>query len=115
MAAGLQKPCFVPIAYFLTNALNWHIFKQLLLEAIKKILERGANVLALVFDCAPKKLGMAEKLGCDIKNLDGSFDHPSKPNAKIYVILDTCHMLKLARNAFAHLSTFYTSSGERIS
>ena len=89
--------------------------KQLLLEAIKELSERGANVLALVFDGAPKNLGKAEKLGCGIKNLDGSFDHPSKPNAKVYVILDICHMLKLARNAFAHLSTFCTPSGDRIS
>ena len=115
MAAGLQKPWFVPVAYFLTNALNGDILKQLLIEAIKKLSERGANVLALVFDGAPKNLGMAEKLGCDIKNFDGSFDHPSKSNAKIHVILDICHMIKLARNAFAHLSTFYTPSGERIS
>ena len=115
MAAGLQKPWFVPVAYFLTNALNGDILKQLLIEAIKKLSERGANVLALVFDGAPKNLGMAEKLGCDIRNLDGSFDHPSKPNTKIYVILDICHMLKLARNAFAHLSTFCTPSGDRIS
>ena len=45
--------------------------KQLLIEAIKKLSERGANVVALVFDAAPKNLGMAEKLGCDIRNLDG--------------------------------------------
>ena len=49
---------------------------------------------------------MAEKLGCDIKKLDGSVDHPSKPNAKIHVILDICHMLKLARNAFSHMGIF---------
>ena len=115
MAAGLQKPWFVPVAYFLTNALNGDILKQLLIEAIKKLSKRGANVLALLFDGAPKNLGMAEKLGCDIRNLGGSFDHPSKPNTKIYVILNIYHMLKLARNAFAHLSTFCTPSGDRIS
>ncbi len=115
MAAGLQKPWFVPIAYFLTNALNGEVLKQLLLEAKRKLTEKGANVHALVFDGAPKNLGMAEKLGCDIKKLDGSFDHPSKPNAKIHVILDICHMLKLARNAFSHMCIFCTPSGERIS
>ena len=80
--------------------------KQLLLEAIRKLTEKGANVHVLVFDGAPKNLGMAEKLGCDIKKLDGSFDHPSKPNVKTHVILDICHMLKLARNAFSHMGIF---------
>ena len=89
--------------------------KQLLLEAKRKLTEKGANVHVLVFDGAPKNLGMAEKLGCDIKKLDGSFDHPSKPNVKTHVILDICHMLKLARNAFSHMGIFCTPSGERIS
>ena len=41
MAAGLQKPWFVPIAYFLTNCLDGDILKQLLLEAIKRVSEKG--------------------------------------------------------------------------
>ena len=58
---------------------------------------------------------MAEKLGCNIKKLEISFPHPSKPNQKVYVILDICHMLKLARNAFADIKVFCTPSGEKIS
>ena len=59
---------------------------------------------------------MAEKLGCNIKKLEVvSFPHPSKPNEKVYVILDTCHMLKLARNAFADIKILCTPSGENIS
>ena len=58
---------------------------------------------------------MATKFGCNIKNLDGSFDHPAIPGDKIYVILDICHMLKLARNAFADMQVFVTPGGEKIS
>ena len=76
MAAALQKPWFVPIAYFLTNCLDGDILKQLLLEAISKVSEKGGDVHGVVFDGAPKNLAMAQKLGCDIANFDGSFDHP---------------------------------------
>ena len=115
MACGLQKPWFVPIAYFLTNCLNGEILKQLVFGAIKKLTETGADVHAVVFDGAPKNLGMATKFGCNIKDLDGSFDHPAMPGGKIYVILDVCHMLKLARNAFADMQVFVTPGGENIS
>ena len=58
---------------------------------------------------------MAQKLGCDITNFDGSFNHSSKEDCKIKVILDKFQMLKLTRNALAHMGTFYNLSGERIS
>ncbi len=115
MASGLQKPWFVPIAYFLTHSLNGDILKQIIIEAIKKLTEIGADVHGIVFDGAPKNFGMADKLGCNIKNLNGSFDHPAKPGHKIYVIMDICHMLKLARNAFADMQIFCNSMNERIS
>ena len=79
MASGLQKPWFVPIAYFLTHGVNEDILKQLTIEAINKLTEKGAEVQALVFDGASENLAMATKLGCNAKELDGSFDHPTKP------------------------------------
>ena len=115
MATGLQKPWCVPVAYFLTHSLNGDILKELILEAIKKISEEGAYVHAIVFDGAPENLSMAAKLGCSIKELDGSFDYPGKPGERIHVILDVCHMIKLARNAFADLKVFCTPTGEKIS
>ena len=115
MASGLQKPWFVPIAYFLTHRVNGDILKQLIIEAINKLTEKGAEVHALVFDGASENLAMATKLGCNVKELDGSFDHPTKPGDKMQIILDICHMLKLARNAFADMKVFNTPSEEKIS
>ena len=79
MASGLQKQWFVPIAYFLTHRVNGDILKQLIIEAINKLTENGAEVNALVYDGASENLTMATKLGCNVKELDGSFDHPTKP------------------------------------
>ncbi len=41
------------------------------------------------------------------------FKHPSR-NYNVYVILDPCHMLKLARNALASMSSFYDQDGGKI-
>ena len=103
------------MGYFLTNSPNGEVLKQLVFEAINKLTEIGAEVHAVVFDGAPKKLIMAAKFRCNIKNLDGAFDHPSIKGRKIYAILEICHMLKLARNALADMKTFFTQSGGKIS
>ena len=115
MASGLQRPWFVPIAYSLTHSLNGEILKQIIIEAIRKLTDIGADVHGIIFDGAPKNFGVAEKLGCNLKNLDGSFDHPTKPGHKMYVVMDICHMLKLARNAFADMQIFCTAMNEKIS
>ena len=114
MISGLKKPWYVPLGYFLTNKLNGDILCQLINESIKMLSEVGCFVHAVVFDGAPKNIGMAEKLGCNIKKLEGSFPHPCQIGKKIYVIFDVCHMLKLARNAFSDIKIFCTPTGERI-
>eukprot|EP00794_Sanderia_malayensis_P011743 gene11743-12964_t len=114
MVSGLQTPWYVPIAYFLTNSINGDIQKQLIYEAISLLTEKGAKIHAVIFDGASKNITMAAKLGCDVSKLEFKFPHPTKHNEKIHVILDICHMLKLARNAFADIGVFYTASGERI-
>ena len=87
--------------------------KQLIYEAINLLTEKGAEVSAVIFDDASKNISVAEKLRCNIKKLETSFPHPSKTNEKVHVILDICHMLKLARNAFADIKIVCTPSGEK--
>ena len=57
----------------------------------------------------------AERFGCKINtNFDGSFRHPCRDDEKIYVILDACHMIKLARNALADRGIIYDSNKQPI-
>ena len=37
------------------------------------------------------------------------------PGLKVYVVLDICHMLKLARNALGDMKCFVTPTGDKIS
>ena len=115
LVSGLKKPWYTPIAYFLTNSVSAAVLCQIIQESIKMVCETGANVQVIVFDGAPKNVGMANKLGCQIDKPDGSFPHPVIVGEKIHIIFDICHMIKLARNAFSDLSVFVTPNGENIS
>lgn len=97
MAVELKEPWFHPIAYFLVDRVNGKMQAQLIKKAINLLTEAGLDVQAVVLDGCAKNLTTARCLGCNINKFDGSFNHPSRPNKTIYVILDVCHMLKLAR------------------
>ena len=56
MVSSLKKPWYVPLAYFLTDKLNYDILYQLIIESIRMLCEVGAEVHAIVFDSAPKLL-----------------------------------------------------------
>ena len=69
----------------------------------------------MIFDGTSKNIITAEKLGCKISsNFDGSFAHPCREGKYVFTILDACHMIKLARNAFADKRIFYNSCNEPI-
>ena len=115
MIGSLKKPLSIPLGYFLTHELNSDVLCQLIKESIKMLHEVGAHVHAVIFDGASKNVGTAEKLGCNIKNLDGSFPHPCHHDRRVHVIFDICHMIKLARNTFSDLKIFCTTFNEKIS
>ena len=114
MAVGLKKPWFHPIAYFLVDHVNGKMQAQLIKEAINLLTEAALDVQAVVFDGCAKNLTTARCLGCNIDKFDGSFNHPSRPNRTVYVILDVCHMLKLARNSLGDKKVFHTDTGAKI-
>ena len=115
MAVGLQKQWSYPIAYFLVNHMDSKMQAQVIKESINLLTDAGLDVHAVTFDGCSKNLAKARRLGCKIDSFDGSFPHPTRPGKILYVILDICHMLKLARNALGDKEIFYTSDGETIS
>ena len=60
---------------------------------------------------------MFQKLGCKFTSsfdtMVTKFKHPTEDHY-IYVILDPCHMLKLARNALGHLTCFLDKNNNAI-
>ena len=115
MAVGLKSPWQRPIAYFLTNKTNSEIQAQIIKKAIILLYEENVVVKSVTFDGPTKNIATARKLGCNIDDLQGSFPHPCRPDLYVYIILDICHMLKLARNALGDMKVFVTPKEEKIS
>jgi hypothetical protein len=115
MAVGLRKPWFHPIAYFLVDHVDAQMHAQIIKEAITLLTDAGLDVHGVTFDGCAKNIATARCLGCNIAKFDGSFKHPTGPHKTLYVILDVCRMLKLARNSLGDLKVFYTESGDIIS
>lgn len=67
---------------------------------IKKLYDAGVSIISLVCDGSSFHFSMMSALGASLDplNMQAFFTHPLKPERKVYVLLDVCHMLKLVRN-----------------
>ena len=61
--------------------------------------------MSLTCDGPTLHQSMLKLLGVKLSpdNLKAYFQHPYDPNAKIYIFLDACHMIKLVRNVLSVL------------
>ena len=101
MAVGLFEPWRVPIGYFLTRGgLSSEQQSELVKEALTRLAKSGVQVRAVIFDGTSANIGTVTLLGASLPD-SPNFKHPSTPDADVQVVLDNCHMLKLARNCFA--------------
>lgn len=104
-----------PIGYFLKKSLSAAILAELILTALSLTSESDLKVRSITCDGASVNVSALNKLGCNIysdnyESIINNFKHPTR-DYNVYVILDACHMLKLARNAFADYKEFRTDDG----
>ena len=97
-----------PVGYFLINKLSAETQAKLVTKALEMAATAGLKVWSVTGDGTAVNLRTFQLLGC---NFSGSYDemvtsfkHPTT-GEDVFIILDPCHMLKLARNAFAHFGT----------
>lgn len=93
-----------PIAYFFKHAITANILTDLIRTALILTAEVQLRVLSIICDGESVNCSALKELGCNIfvdnfTDLKTSFPHPT--HYEVYVMLDACHMLKLARNALA--------------
>ena len=90
---------------------------QLVKLALTKAAEAGLRVWSVTADGTSVNLSTFRQLGCTFgttyDTMVTKFKHPTQ-DYFVHVILDPCHMLKLARNALAKLSTFSDSNGGKV-
>ena len=105
----------MPVGYFLIDSLDGVSRKGLVQQCLRLLNSSGVDVEALTFDGASSNIAMAKNLGCsfDVNNLKPYFSHPTT-NAKVNIMLDACHMLKLIRNTFADWGYIKDEEGNGI-
>ena len=97
MAVCLRGTWKLPIAYFFQNKITGSFQAELIKVAVKSCHERAIRVHSLTFDGCSANPGSMQKLANSVATLE-KFSHPCG-GTDIYMILDACHMIKLARNA----------------
>ena len=113
MVVGILGRWKAPIAYFLTNSLQARTQHQLVLHAINSLLEIGIQVCALTLDGHATNIAMCSLFGCQLdpsKELKPYFHIVGSPEP-IYVFLDACHIIKLARNMLQAYKTIKLPEG----
>lgn len=114
-----------PVAYYFTNHVGSKRLAELTTEILVECANFGVTVTSIVFDGLPTNIQMTTHLGANLKlpdvlttaatrrrnsrvttknDLTKPFSpylkHPST-NEPVYVMLDACHMLKLAKGLLA--------------
>jgi hypothetical protein len=105
---GARSNWKCPIGYFLTDKMTGKLQAKLVQEALIMAAEAGLHVYSVTADGTSVNFTMFSELGCTFttsyESMITKIKHPTQ-NYFVYAILDPCHILKLARNALAHLGS----------
>ena len=117
LLVGTRTHWKCPIEYFLSDKMSANAQAQLVKLALTKAAEAGLRMWSVTADGTSVNLSTFRQLGCTFgttyDTMVTKFKHPTQ-DYFVHVILDPCHMLKLARNALAKLSTFSDSNGGKV-
>lgn len=105
-----------PVGYFLVDKVNSRIQTELVKSILELTATKGLRIRNITSDGAAANQTMFGLLGCmlDANTPKPFFQHPHMDH-RVYATLDICHMLKLARNAFADFNTLYDYEDRKIS
>ena len=103
MTVSVNSSWTVSCEYFLVNRLTREEKANLTKECITKLHEVWVKVVSLTGNGLASHRSMLRLLGAKLLpgNLQAYFQHPCDPKSKIYIFLDACHMIKLARNTMS--------------
>ena len=91
-----------PVAYFLTNKANADIQTQIITCCLQNLFDAGILIRSITCDGTATNIQTFKNLiGSDLHEDNSYFYHPCALDVEVYCMLDSCHMLKLARNCMA--------------
>lgn len=106
MVTVLNYQLSIPVAYYPITSLTCYEKRDLLVEILTSLHDNGVKIINVTFDGLASNPSTCELLGAsfDPKNIVPCFPHPVD-DYPVYILLDSCHMLKLLRNALGDLKT----------
>lgn len=113
MVVGINDKFKIPVAYFLTCGLKSGEKAAIIQQVILFVCKTGVKVVGMTFDGLIENLATCMELGADFKENMGYFINPHS-DEQIFLFLDACHMLKLARNCLASKKILYDGDGGLI-
>ncbi len=116
MIVALDGSWKLSIGYFLIASLNAEEKFNILKIAFQKLHDVGVKTVNVTCDGLAANISTLRKFGIsfDPTCFQCSFPHPSDPTQKITVMLDACHLLKLARNTLSDLKVLIDPDGKQI-
>ncbi|KAH6948060.1 hypothetical protein HPB50_022770 [Hyalomma asiaticum] len=95
---GLSVSFKIPVAYFFTRNCTGRELHMLMRHVLKEVEEIGFIVVRIVTDNHKINV-LAMQLLCN-GSLKHCTDHPGKPNRKLFLAFDQCHLIKNVRSQF---------------
>jgi len=116
MVVSINSSWKLPIAYFMIAHLSAEEKVSIMYPALKKLHNIKDEVVSMTCDAPPTNISTLKKFGAsfDLSGIKSSFSHPSDHTKSVAVILDPCHMLKLARNTLTNLKVLKDPEGNEI-
>lgn len=114
MVNGINFNITIPLAYYFIKRLKSDEKIVLLKSIISAIRSCGVRVLSLTFDNLADNILMCRLIGSNVKDEDNYEPYFYLPGdeRKIYLIIDPCHILKLARNILGNNKIMYYGDGK---
>lgn len=106
MFTALNFETSIPIAYYAITSLDQYEKRDLIVKMITELHAIGIKLVNITFDGLITNRGACELLGAcfDYHNIIPYIIHPVD-GSRVYISLDSCHMLKLIRNALGDLGS----------
>lgn len=114
MVSGIGINFKILIGYFPSNGLCAAEKAALRNKAILKLINIGVTVASISSDGHKSNIPAFRILGANFDEHKSYFENPFKKDSRIYIIMDTPHMIKLARNCLGNKKTLYDVHNEKI-
>ena len=109
---GLKQRWKAPIAFFFTNTLHGETQAQLIKMAQTSVEQIGMTIKSIITNGHTANKATAKELGAHLG--ENMSNYCTTPHGKTYIIFDTCHMIKLARNALHDYNKLRDKTGKLI-